>query len=51
MKGKSDIDIEGHLIKEKYLVSRFLDKGKFGKIYKVVNLENRAERLAIKVYP
>ena len=42
-------EISGQVLKERYLVGRHIDNGSFGQVYKVVDLQNQARPLVIKI--
>ena len=44
-----DGDIEGAVLKNRYLVCRQLDEGSFGQVYKCVDLQDKQRPLVIKV--
>ena len=42
-------DIEGAVLKNRYLVCRQLDEGSFGQVYKCVDLQDKHRPLVIKI--
>ena len=42
-------DLYGQELKDRFLICRLLDKGSFGKVYKIVDRKNKTYPLVIKI--